>query len=471
MNKSLNEYNKKRNFDKTNEPIGKTAKSKKRLCFCVQHHMSRKEHYDFRLEWNGVLKSFAIPKGPSYNPKDKRLAVQVEDHPLTYRNFEGIIPKGEYGGGTVMLFDEGYWEPLDDFNGNFNNETIKLELKGKRLKGKWTLTYFKNNNWLLIKEDDGIHLYSDILEFNKSIKSNKLMEEITNNKKIIKNSKINDIVEYVKISNPLKIIFKKPKTTKLDIVRYYQAAAKRMLPLVRGRILSVVRCPDGVFEKSFFKKHLENEDKGIGMITIPSTNDKKNDYYYIRDTSGLIKEVQMNSIEFHIWGSFVDDIDYPNMLVFDFDPDENISLTKIREGVKDLKSILDEFSLKSFLKTSGGKGYHVVVPIKKLKNWKKFHDVAEKIAKLMVAKWPDKYVATMNKNKRKGKIFIDWFRNTKGATSVAPYSIRAREKLAISMPISWNELDKVKPNEITIKEALKRLKRKDPWFDFFDCKQ
>ena len=103
MPKKLSKYNQKRDFKKTSEPIGKSVKSKKKLHFCVQHHAARKDHYDLRLELNGVLISWAVPKGPSYNPKDKRLAVHVEDHPLSYRHFEGTIPKGEYGGGTVML--------------------------------------------------------------------------------------------------------------------------------------------------------------------------------------------------------------------------------------------------------------------------------------------------------------------------------------------------------------------------------
>ena len=107
---SLKKYNEKRNFQKTKEPVGKKSKSNKKLKFCVQHHMASHDHYDFRLEMDGVLKSWAIPKGPSYNPQDKRLAVMVEDHPLSYRNFEGIIPPGEYGGGTVMLWDRGYYE-------------------------------------------------------------------------------------------------------------------------------------------------------------------------------------------------------------------------------------------------------------------------------------------------------------------------------------------------------------------------
>lgn len=133
---NLRDYNKKRDFTKTDEPKGKVSKSKrKKLKFVIQHHMARREHYDLRLEYNGVYISFAVPKGPSFNTKDRRLAVKVEDHPLSYGNFEGVIPKGEYGGGTVMLFDKGYWRPLRDEKIDFENGPVKFFLEGKRFKG------------------------------------------------------------------------------------------------------------------------------------------------------------------------------------------------------------------------------------------------------------------------------------------------------------------------------------------------
>lgn len=472
MNNKLKKYNQKRDFSKTNEPKGKRVEqSSKKRRFVVQHHMARKEHYDFRLELGGTLKSWAVPKGPSYNIKDKRLAVQVEDHPIDYRNFEGTILAGQYGGGTVMVWDEGYWEPLSSHpKKDLEKGSIKFELFGTRLKGKWTLVRFKEDNWLLIKENDSVNMFSDINKLTTSIKTGRTMKEIEEGKstiKKVKNSKKNYIVEGITISNPDKIIFDKPKITKYDIALYYQKVSKRMLPYIENRIISTIRCPEGINGPCFFKKHFETDNPGIGEIKLPSGKGKKEDYYYIKTSEGLISEVQMNSYEFHIWGSKVSNINQPDMMVFDFDPDDKLSLDKVREGVKDLKSILDELNLKSYLKTSGGKGYHVVVPTTKLKNWNKFSDFAEDIAKVMSQKWPDKYTNNVRKENRKGKIFIDWIRNTKSATSVAPYSIRARKGAKVSMPIKWSELDKVKPDEITKEEAIKRLKRKDPWEDFY----
>ena len=453
----LQEYNSKRNFNKTNEPIGKSSKKHSKLRFCIQHHIARKDHYDLRLEWNGVLKSWAVPKGPSYHSKDKRLAIMVEDHPLDYRNFEGTIPKGEYGGGTVMLWDKGTWEPL--YKPNFNEGPIKFILKGSRLKGMWTLVKLKDdNNWLLIKDEDEYHLYDDINEFNTSIKTDRTMDEITNN------------IEKIEITNPDKIIYKNPKITKIDIINYYKKVSKRMLPLIENRLISTIRYPNGSKGNSFFKKHFENLHKFLGLKRLNNKKEHQNDYYYIKDINGLISEVQMNSYEFHMWGSKVNDMRHADILVFDLDPDEKLSIEKLRKGVKDLKSILDEYQLDSYLKTSGGKGYHIVIPLRTKVTWKEARSIAKNIAKLMEAKWPDKYTSNMKKEKRKGKIFIDWVRNTKGATSVAPYSLRVRKKLTVSMPISWSELDKIKPDEITLEKALKRLKRKDPWDSFHETK-
>ena len=159
------------------------------------------------------------------------------------------------------------------------------------------------------------------------------------------------------------------------------------------------------------------------------------------------------------------------MMVFDLDPDEGLDLQAVRQGVRDLKSVLDKLSLKSFLKTSGGKGYHVVVPFKPKSNWDKFHDFAESIALLMAEKWPDRYTANIRKASRRGKIFIDWARNGRGATSVAPYSLRARPGAKVSMPISWRELDKIAPDGVDMAQALERLKKADPWKDYFNTEQ
>ena len=701
MTAKLNEYNLKRNFARTLEPEGITEIAQEGLRYVVQHHLARRDHYDFRLEWEGALLSWAVPKGPSYDTRDKRLAVRVEEHPLEYRNFEGTIPKGEYGGGVVMLWDEGYWEPHGDVAEGLGAGVLKFVLNGRRLKGKWALVRLKGKagekqeNWLLLKEKDEYTKTADgISEFTTSIRTGRTMtdieegedEKITSNpfsntsvqlarlvhtppkgedwlyelkydgyriltyiegnsvrlitrngndyterfkdvasslvewaggramildgemaitdaagktdfqalQNYLKNprtmnltyivfdllaldgadlrghllidrketlevllqgapqnlhysrhvrgngqegfrtaceagmegivgkkansvysgvrngdwiklkcdqrqefviggytlsdrktsgvsslllgvyaggelvyagragtglseatmkelagkfadlqrmespfqlapkprskekitwlepelvaeikfaewtaenllrqasfkglrrdknprdikkenadenkadeevqpssSSANEtvrvveantngiIIEGIKISNPGKVIFADPEITKGDVIRYYDQVAKRMLPYVSHRVLSIVRCPKGIAQTCFYKKHPGPGSLGIVTIPISTSDGKLEDYFYIENTSGLIAEAQMGTLEFHIWGSRVDELEKPDLMVFDLDPDEGMDLSRVREGVRDVKNILAELSLNSYLKTSGAKG-------------------------------------------------------------------------------------------------------------------
>ena len=206
---------------------------------------------------------------------------------------------------------------------------------------------------------------------------------------------------------------------------------------------------------------------------MPVTNSKgeTEEYFYIVDPAGLIYEAQMGTLEFHTWGSRVDDLERPDMMVFDLDPDEGMDLATVRQGVRDIRSILEQLSLKSFLKTSGGKGYHVVVPFKPAAGWDSFYGFARRVAEVMEQNWPDRYTSNVRKASRKNKIFIDWIRNGRGATSIAPYSLRARKGARVSMPIAWEELDTVAPDGIDMANALSRISGADPWKDFFQTGQ
>ncbi|MDP4108989.1 MAG: DNA ligase D, partial [Bacillota bacterium] len=279
------------------------------------------------------------------------------------------------------------------------------------------------------------------------------------------------VVGGITVSSPDKVIFEDPEIKKAEIVRYYAEVSKRMMPYVGGRILSIVRCPKGISSTCFFKKHPGPDNKGIVTIPIQNSGGGMDDYFYISDETGLIAEAQMGTLEFHTWGSRVESLEKPDMMVFDLDPDEGMALEQVRRGVKDIKSLLDELSLKSYLKTSGGKGYHVVVPFKPLADWDTFHDFARRTAEVMEQKWPDLYTSNVRKEKRKNKIFIDWIRNGRGATSIAPYSIRSRKGARVSMPIAWDELDTVAPDGVGMSDALSRIGGVDPWKDFYDTDQ
>ena len=279
------------------------------------------------------------------------------------------------------------------------------------------------------------------------------------------------IVCGVPISNPDKLVYTTPEVRKIDLVRYYERVAARMLPFAANRVLSVVRCHKGVDAACYFKKHPSAESAGVVVIPIENKEGEESDYFYLEDARGLIAEAQLGTIEFHVWGSRVETLEQPDMMVFDLDPDAGMPLEQVRQGVRDLKSVLDKLSLQSFLKVSGGKGYHVVVPFRPAVSWEVFHDFARRVAELMEQQWPDRYTGNMRKEKRHGKIFIDWVRNGRGATSVAPYSLRARPGARVSMPIAWRELDTVAPDGIDWSEALRRMRRSDPWKDFYAVDQ
>ena len=340
---NLKKYNDKRNFTKTKEPKGKVSKAKKKaLKYVIQHHLARKDHYDLRLEYNGVFVSFAVPKSPSFDPKDKRLAVKVEDHPLSYGTFEGTIPKGEYGAGTVMLFDTGTWKPLKGTNVNFKKGPIKFYIQGKRLQGAWALVPFKDDNYLLIKEKDEFVNKNNINKYKTSIKTGRTMKGISEN-----------APEDIELTSPKKVIFKNSKVTKQNIYDYYKKVSKYMMPYLDNRLISTVRRPDG--KDNFFMKHLNNDSKNLSIKKIRNKEDENSDYYYFKNATGLLEEVQMNSFEFHIWGSKQNNINKPDILVFDLDPDEGLSLAKVRRGVKDLKQILINLNLNLILKPVGVK--------------------------------------------------------------------------------------------------------------------
>jgi bifunctional non-homologous end joining protein LigD len=279
------------------------------------------------------------------------------------------------------------------------------------------------------------------------------------------------IIEGIRITHPDKLMFEDPAVTKADVVRYYAKAADRMLPFVSGRILSIVRCPKGISQPCFYKKHPGPGSEGIVTVSVSGSDGETEEYFYIENASGLISEAQMGTLEFHTWGSRVSDLEKPDVMVFDLDPDEGMELDTVRRGVKDLQSILSELSIISYLKTSGGKGYHVVVPFRPAASWDAFHDFARRVAEVMEQKWPDRYTSNVRKSRRTGKIFIDWLRNGRGATSVAPYSIRARKGAGVSMPIAWEELDSVAPNGVGMADALRRIGGSDPWKDFFENQQ
>jgi len=270
----------------------------------------------------------------------------------------------------------------------------------------------------------------------------------------------------VAISHPGRVVYPADALTKADVAAYYAAVARWVLPGVARRPLSLVRCPDGTAGECFFQKH---HGPGFGAQVHAQPLRQKSgveDYLHIEDAAGLLQLVQMNAIELHPWGATIDDPEHADRLVFDLDPGEGVSWKQIGAAAREVRARLREAGLDSFLRMSGGKGLHVVVPLAPAAPWTLASDFCEAFARAMSAQAPDRYLANMRKDLRGGRIFLDWLRNTRGATSVASWSLRAREHATVAMPLRWEELARIdSPGAFTLQRALQRAARlrKDPW--------
>ncbi len=789
----LAKYNAKRDFAKTAEPKGEVAREPGHR-FMVQKHDATRLHWDLRLEVDGVMKSWAVTRGPSLNPDDKRLAVQTEDHPLSYADFEGTIPAGEYGGGTVMLWDDGWWEPIPGKSAKDLEEGhLHFILHGERMKGEWLLIRLRprgkerNTNWLLRKiADDEAGGSDDLVEDAvTSVKTGRSMAEIASGKKAkelaswkklranasprrrpgpargadkprqpsgpglrrgdAKMPKFRDpqlctlvdsvptgagwihevkydgyralvataggkarvhtrngldwtdkfpgvaeaaaalpvgsalidgeIVAFkaghpdfstlkdaistqsemtlfafdlleldgenlaklpevqrkerlrplidgtdarlqyaehivgegeklfeamcregyegivskradapyvgrrtqawlkvkclhrqefvivgwtesdksrgfralllglhdggelryagkvgtgfsvetmndlrgkldrlarktptveapraatrgahwvtpklvaeiaftettpdkvlrhpsflglrgdkeaeevieekagpapkaktsgITITHPDRLLFPDSTVTKGDLADFYEAMAPVALQWIANRPISLVRCPQGRGKHCFFQKHDAGSfGEHVKHVKIREKDGSIEPYLYVDDADGLLQCVQMGTIEFHGWGSSIGEVEKPDRMVFDLDPDEGLGFAEVRTTAAELKDRLADIGLVSFAMLSGGKGVHVVVPLTPEAEWPAVKDFADRFCQALALAEPDRFTATMSKAKRKGKIFLDWLRNQRGSTAVMPYTARARARAPVAVPVTWKEL-------------------------------
>jgi bifunctional non-homologous end joining protein LigD len=827
---SLHEYERKRRFDQTPEPRGGQAgRAGHRPIFVVQLHHASSRHYDFRLEADGVLKSWAVPKGPSLRPGEKRLAVEVEDHPLDYASFEGDIPQGHYGAGHVQVFDHGHWtcdgDPLEAIAAG----KLDFILFGEKLGGAWKLVRTnlrgKQRQWLLIKRDDefaadqeaddlvaapaasaaatarskparsrasiseqaapgtparapaaprkrgnseaawkrraleldgardtpyppgyppqlcklralapagddwlheikwdGYRLLADLVQGEVRLRSrngldwNAMFPEVVaavralpvrdarldgelvvvdaqgrsdfsalqrtidgtakaqlrylvfdlpgvagvdisraplRQRKALLKTLLGDgpgliafsdhvlghgpevfatsaraglegivskrvdsayaggrseawvkvkheqtdefvVVGYtapkgtrsgfgsllmarvdkgvlvyagrvgtgyddamlksllarlqplhsdrapvelpahvpfkardvhwvkpqlvaevafrgwgkegllrqaafkrlredkdmaalqadagdagdgagtVTITHPERVVYPRDGITKGQVADYYRRVAPLLLPELAGRPLSLLRCPNGAGGECFFQKHYAPSlGKAVHAVPLKQKSGTE-DYLYVEDIDGVLALVQMNTLELHPWGSTVAAPEKPDRLVFDLDPGPGVSWPQVKDAARQVRANLRKTGLESFVRLSGGKGLHVVVPIDPGPSWDTVKEFCEAFANAMAQQQPERYIATMSKAKREQKIFIDWLRNGRGSTSVCSWSLRAREHATVAMPLRWEELGKVdSPDQFTLDKALQRAARLkgDPWKDIATLSQ
>lgn len=777
-------YQRKRRFDRTPEPAGASrTRRSNRLSFVVQRHDASHLHYDFRLEWHGVLKSWAVPKGPSMDPADKRLAVEVEDHPVEYGGFEGTIPQGEYGGGTVQIWDRGTWTPEDESVDNgFAKGHLRFSLEGERLHGGFSLVRLKprarekRHNWLLIKRDDSqVEAGFRAGTFAESAKTGRTLEEIAAHgptrptrkakftsmpgfvppqlatlatdvpdggdwvheikldgyrlqcrvqkghakvltrsgldwtrkfpviakaaatlpdglydgeavvldregrsdfaalqqaleeggkapllflfdllhdgttdlrdrplkerkaallKRIKKNDKVLRYVEHfttggdailksacrlslegvvskqadspyrsgrnplwlktkcrgrdefviggftagkknhglgalllgarrgdnlvylgrvgtgfdgrkaaallkllrplarkttpfhgrqpertgdvtwatpelvaeveytgwtgdgllrqasykalredkaakdvsepaaktqttfsgIAISHPEKKLWPADDITKGDFAAYIDRIAPLLLPQVANRPLSLLRAPDGIDKPTFFQRH---RSPGMSTLVQPvKIAGTEKPYLAVKDAAGLVALAQFGVIELHPWGATLRNIERPDLITIDLDPGEKVKFEAVVMAAQLVRQRLEALDLPAFLKSTGGKGLHVVVPLKPRAEWPEVKTFARAFAHSLAAEAPEAFTATMSKKLRQGKIFIDYLRNERSATAIAAYSVRARPGAPVAVPLPWDDLEDFRPGQWTLRDAARLLQRRDPWADF-----
>lgn len=283
-----------------------------------------------------------------------------------------------------------------------------------------------------------------------------------------------NIVAGVTITHPERVVFPEGDFTKLDIAKYYESMAQWIMPHVAGRPLTLVRCPGGAAEKCFYQKHFtDSMPPSVHGVDIKE-KDEVEEYLVLNDITGLVALVQLGALEFHPWPARADKVERPDRLVFDLDPAEDVTWEDVMQGAKDVRDLLATLGLESFLRTSGGKGLHVVAPVDRRTTWVQLKEFARGVAETLVRAAPDRYTATMTKAKRRGKIFVDYLRNQRGATAVASYSTRARAGAPVAAPLAWDELSsKTKPDMYTVANIGDRLAqlRNDPWEGFFQLRQ
>ena len=277
-----------------------------------------------------------------------------------------------------------------------------------------------------------------------------------------------DQVAGIRLTHPDRVLYPEQGITKRDLALYYQQIADWIMPHVENRPLTLVRCPEGYKKQCFYQRHArESVDTAIHSIPVKEGKAAAS-YLYIDSLPGLVALVQMGVLELHSWGSRTERLEQPDRIIFDLDPDPSVSWKTLCAAAQDMRSRLSELKLETFVKTTGGKGLHLVVPIVPKQDWNFVKDFSSAVAQSMVRAAPERFTATMSKSQRKGKIFIDYLRNARTASAVCAYSPRARAGAPVSMPVRWEELSEDVRSRFTIRNTYDRIKhlRKDPWQDY-----
>lgn len=289
-----------------------------------------------------------------------------------------------------------------------------------------------------------------------------------------KNRRKNKNKPTLPISNPEKVFYKGEGITKAQVAKYYQDFSEMILPHISHRPLALNRCPDGTDGECFFQKRIPSPIPSSLVPVSILEKGKSKTFIELDSSEGLLSLSQMGAFELHAWGCHTNHVENPDQIVMDFDPGPGTKWTQVIQGAMDLKEILDDIKLESFVKVTGGKGLHVHIPVAPLYSWAQIKNFSKTLGREMVHRFQDRYTISPAAKARKNKVFIDYLRNGRGATAVAPYSLRASKVSAVAMPISWSDLQRIKSsNYFTLEKTYKHLRRRkvDPWKDYFKKRQ
>ena len=508
----LEPYRRKRDFGRTPEPSGggptPAGPSEDGLRrFVVQRHRARRLHYDFRLEMGGVLASWAVPKGPTLDPDVRRLAVHVEDHPMEYELFEGVIPAGEYGGGDVIVWDRGTWRPheTEDPAEAVRSGELHLDLFGERLRGRFALVRTgrperssDKEQWLLLHKHDADAVSgwdaedhptsvkaapdrlwrSDLPAAEASVPAHGQVGEGPTEDELAALADLGRqgtwevFARILKVTNLDKELFParagEEPVTKRELLAYAARIAPVLLPYLRGRALNMHRFPDGVARKGFWHKEVpDHAPEWISRWHNEQADPDESQYYVVVDEPAtLVWVAGFGALEWHPWTSPTDAPDQPSYVLFDIDPGERTSWDEVVELARLHRTAFEHLNLRAYPKVTGRRGIQVWVPIARGPRFDETREWAEKVSKTIGAVQPELVSWKWQKRERRGLARLDYTQNAVNKTLVAPYSPRASAGAPVSAPITWDELDdpELRPDRFTIRTILDRLEQSGDLF-------
>jgi bifunctional non-homologous end joining protein LigD len=493
----LETYRAKRRFDRTPEPAGGQVDAEASGRFVVQRHRARRLHYDFRLELNGVLVSWAVPKGPTLDPATRRLAVHVEDHPVEYLDFEGVIPGGEYGGGDVIVWDRGMWAPepgTDPVRGLQRGE-LHVDLFGDKLEGRFVLIHTdQSDQWLLLhKHDEHAVPGWDPEDHPLSVKSGRTNDEVAAAPTALWRSDLPaDRAELtlaatddelaaldalgtkgrwhvagrdLEVTNLDKVLFpasgSEPEHTKRDLIRYYTRLAPVLLPYLTSRPVNFHRYPNGVEQKGFWQKAIPDyAPDWISRWHNDEADAGETEWYAVLDSAAAIAWAANNgAVEVHPWTSRIADVHRPTWAFIDIDPGTSTSFDDVVLLARLYRTALDHLGVVGLPKVTGRRGIQIWVPIQTGPTFEATRRWVEAISRAVGATVPELVSWVWEKNERGGLARLDYTQNAINRTLVAPYSVRAAAGAPVSVPLEWDELDdpELRPDRWTITTVLERL--------------